>query len=518
MNEPLQTSESPTTALPVRSAWLPVLAVAAFPLVAHLITAGNYGIFRDEYYYLACARHLAWGYVDQPPLSIAVLALIRSVRGEGILALRLVPALCGSALVVLVGYLAGRLGGGRFAQALAAVAMAIVGVAQVVSGFYSMNAIDLVVWAAAWALLAAWAADPAPRRMIWLGALLGLGLLNKIGVLVFGAALALALPLTPLRRALRTPAPYLGGALALLIFLPHVIWQMVNGWPTLDFIANAQQYKISSMSPLAFIGEIVLEQQPANLLVWTVGLGWLLFAARARPFRLLGLAFVIGLALLMLQRAKPYYAAGFFPLLFAAGACAWEGFTARGRLVWLRPVLLLFLIASGVFFLPLGMPVLPVETYARWQAWTGIAPAAQEVGHTSELPQHYSDRFGWEELAAEVARIVETLPPDERARAVVITRNYGHAGALEYWRESYRLPPVVSGHNSYWFWLPDELALDTVIAVGYREEELRGSFAQVERAGTLEHPWALENGRPIWIAREPTVSWSELCERIRSFI
>ncbi len=142
------------------------------------------------------------------------------------------------------------------------------------------------MWAAAWVLLAAWAADPAPRRMISLGALLGLGLLNKIGVLVFGAALTLALPLTPLRRALRTPAPYLGGALALL----------------------------------------------------------------------------------MLQHAKPYYAAGLFPLLFAAGACAWEGFTARGRLVWLRPVLLLLLIASGVFFLPLGMPVLPVETYARWQA------------------------------------------------------------------------------------------------------------------------------------------------------
>ncbi len=101
---------------------------------------------------------------------------------------------------------------------------------------------------------------------------------------------------------------------------------------------------------------------------------------------------------------------------------------------------------------------------------------------------------------------------------MIVTRNYGQAGALEYWRESYRLPPVVSGHNSYWFWLPDELALDTVIAIGYREEEVRGSFARVERAGTLEHPWALENGGPIWIARAPTVSWPELRERIRSII
>jgi len=500
------------------TAWLPLLIVAAVPPILHLLTAGNYGIFRDEYYYLACARHLDWGYVDQPPLSIAVLALMRSVLGEGILALRLVPALCASALVILAGLIAGRLGGDRFAQTMAGISTAIVGVVQVVTGFYSMNALDLVFWAAAWYLLASWAADPVPRRMIQLGILLGFALLNKIGVLVLGAALALALLLTPLRRKLLTRAPYLGGALALLLFLPHLLWQMAHGWPTLEFIENARQFKISHMSPFDFMGEIVLEQQPANLLVWTVGLGWLLFAARARAFRLLGLTFAIGLALLMLQGAKPYYAAGLFPVLFAAGACAWEGITARGRLRLLRPVLLVLLIASGLFFLPLGMPVLPVETYARWQTWSGIAPAAQEVGHTSELPQHYSDRFGWENLAAEVSRIVEALPAEERAGIVIIALNYGQAGALEYWSEEYRLPRVVSGHNSYSLWSPEELVLDTVIVVGGSEEELLGVFAEVERAGTLEHPWALENGRAIWVGRASKLTWAELRPRIRSFI
>jgi hypothetical protein len=501
-----------------RVAWVPVVSIAAIPLALQLITAGHFGIFRDEYYYLACARRLAWGYVDQPPLSIAVLAFVRFLFGDGIHALRLVPALCASAIIILTADIAARLGGGRFAHVLAAVAMSIAGVVQVITGFYSMNALDLVFWAAAWAMLARWAAAPSPRRLVWLGVLLGLGLMNKIGLLVLGAALALALPLTPLRRTLRTPAPYLAGALALLIFLPHILWQMSHGWPTLEFIANAQREKIVAMPPLAFLGEVVLEQHPVNLIVWVAGLGWLLVAPRAQLHRLLGFTVAIAAALLLLQRAKPYYAAGLFPVLFAAGACAWEGFTSHGRRRALRPVLLVLLAGSGVFFLPLGVPVLPVDTYARWQHWTGIVPAAQEVGHTSQLPQHYADRFGWEELAAEVARVVHTLPPDEHARVVIIARNYGEAGALEYWRERYGLPAVVSGHNNYYFWAPADVPLDTVVVVGWREADVRKSFADVVQAGALRQPWALENGVPIWIARRPILTWPVLLANLRNFI
>ncbi len=171
-----------------------------------------------------------------------------------------------------------------------------------------------------------------------------------------------------------------------------------------------------------------------------------------------------------------------------------------------------------MFFAPLGVPVLPVETYARWQQWTGIAPAAQEVGHTSQLPQHYSDRFGWEDLAGEVARVISTLPPDERARVVIIARNYGEAGALEYWRGRYQLPVVVSGHNNYFFWAPADLPLDTVIVVGWREDGVRKSFGEVTQAGTLMSPWAMENGVPVWIARRPLLSWPALLANLRDFI
>lgn len=293
---------------------------------------------------------------------------------------------------------------------------------------------------------------------------------------------------------------------------------MSLGWPTLEFIANAQREKILALAPLAFLNEVILEQHPANLIVWGCGLGWLLVAARARPYRILGLMVAIALALLMVQRAKPYYAAGLFPVLLAAGACAWEGITAAGRWRLLRPTLLAVLVGTGAFLLPLGVPVLPVEAYARWQEWTGIVPAAGEVSHTSRLPQHYSDRFGWEELAAEVGRIADTLPPEERANAVIIASNYGEAGALEHYRDRYRLPPVVSGHNNYFYWAPASVPLDVAIVVGSREADLRASFANVVRAGRITQPWALENGQPIWIARRPLVTWPEMLSSLRRFI
>ncbi len=506
--------------LPTLPGW-PVFVVAGVYLLLHLATAGSYGIFRDEYYYIACSKRLAWGYVDQPPLSIWLLALVRAVLGEGVVALRLLPALCGAAVIAIAARLAATLGGGRRAQLLAALGVAIVGVVQVLTGFYSMNAFDMVFWVAAWALLAHWVADERPRWLVWLGLVLGLGLLNKIGLLVFGAALALALVATRHRRALATSWPWLAGAIALALFLPYVFWQLAHDWPTLEFIANAKQYKISGMAPHAFLGEIVLEQHPANLLLWPLGLVWLLFGREGRRFRLLGLVAVLALALLMLQSAKPYYAAPLFPVLVAAGAVVWERLSARPRRGWLAPALAAWLVANGIFFLPMGVPVLAVEDFARWQAWIGIAPAAQEVGHTSELPQFYSDRFGWEELADEVGRIAAALPPEERERAVVIARNYGEAGAVEYWSGRAgrpELPPVVSGHNTYWFWAPEEVPLDTVIAVGFREEEVREAFADVREAGAIDHPWALEDGVRIWLARGARLSWPEIHERLRSFI
>lgn len=511
-------NERPASTVAGTLAWGLLLVPATVHVLLHLSTNSRYGMFIDEYYYLACAKRLAWGYVDHPPLSIAVLAAWTSVFGDGVWSIRVLPALCGGALVVLVGATAAELGGRRFAQLLAATAVALAGVVAVITGFYSMNALDLLFWGVAWWLLARLLRTGEPRVWPWMGFVLGLGLLNKVGLLVLGPALLVSMALTSERRWLWTRWPWVAGGIALAIFVPHLLWQATHAWPTLEFVENAKRHKITVMPVHQYLAEMVLEQHPPNLLVWGAGVAWLLLAGDGRRFRLLGLAFVATIALLLAQASKPYYVAGAFPVALAAGGCAWERWTEPRARRWARSVLLATLVATWLVFVPLAFPVLSPEGFARWQRVVGIAPAAQEVGHQgAAIPQHYADRFGWEEMAAAVSQAYRSLTPEERSACVVIAANYGRAAALEYWARKYDLPPVISGHNSYWFWGPGNRPWSVVITVGIDEDDVRASAADVRQAAVVDAPWALSRHQ-ILVARGLTRSREQIWQGLRFFI
>ena len=302
-------------------------AVAGLHVLLHVATNGRYGIFRDEFYYLACADHLAWGYVDHPPLSIALLALQRAFLGDSVHAIRVLPALAGAALILLAAVLARELGGGRFAQGLAALSIAIVPQYLVITGFYSMNAIDLLVWAAAALVVVRIVKTDDDRLWLWLGALLGLGLLNKISPLFFATGLGAGVLLTPLRSHLTRPRLWLGGLLAGALFLPHVLWQMANGWPTLEFIRNATRYKNAEFSVAQFAGAQLSEIHPFLAPVVLGGLAWLFAHREGRRFRVLGILYVTVFLVMALQKSKPYYLGPAYPMVLAAGAVAFEGWT-----------------------------------------------------------------------------------------------------------------------------------------------------------------------------------------------
>ena len=242
------------------------LALAALKLLAHLainLWAG-YEIFRDELYYLACADHLAWGYVDQPPLSVFLLAGIRGVIGDSLFALRLVPALAGAALVFVTGLLAREMGGGRFAVALAGTASLVAGTVLALSSIYSMNVFDLLLVALAMFFLARLLNTEEPRWWIAIGVALGLGLLNKVGVLWIGLGLAIGLVLTRERRWLTTRWPWLGGAISIVLFLPYVAWNAANDWAHMAFIESAVSGKYSGLNAWTFLSGLVLEQNPVD--------------------------------------------------------------------------------------------------------------------------------------------------------------------------------------------------------------------------------------------------------------
>ncbi|MCB1036848.1 MAG: glycosyltransferase family 39 protein, partial [Acidobacteria bacterium] len=400
---------------PLAPAWI----VAGVKLLVHLgaLLWGGYGIFRDELYYLACADHLAWGYVDHPPLSIFLLWLNRALLGDSLFALRLVPALASCAVVLLVGALAREMGGGRLAVGLAAVGSAVALHPLAVASIWSMNVFDLLLVALAFLLLARLLRTGDSRYWIPLGIVLGLALLNKVGTLWIGLGVAAGIVFSRERRWLATRWPWLAGGLSFLLFLPYILWNAGHGWAHLEFIGRAVATKYAGLSPWTFLTDLFLGQNPVTLPFWLGGLGWLLFHPKARTFRPLGLVWLTSfLVLLANGHSKGVYLAPAFASLFAAGGVAWASLL-RGRRTW--TVIAFALLLSGLALAPVATPLLPVPAFVRYAEALGIEPGTDEDKELAELPQFFADRFGWKEKAEAVAKVAAGLSPEERSKAVV---------------------------------------------------------------------------------------------------
>lgn len=474
---------------------------ALIKVLIHLACLQGYGIFRDELYYLDCANHLAWGYVDHPPFSIAILAAVRALLGDAIWAIRLPVIIIGAVTVVFGGLIARRLGGGRFALVLSCLSFLIAGVYLGQSTYFSMNAFDLFFWAWGAYLLAGILQSGNPRGWLWFGMVAGLGLQNKLSMGFFGAGLVIAMAFTPERRFFFDRRLYMGGVLALLLVLPNILWQILNGAPTLEFMGNAALYKNSPMWPHQYAAAQLLMLNPLNVLVWGAGLFFGLFAAKGKRFRLFSIAYLAIFAIFVLTRGKTYYLSPAYAMIIPLGAVWWEGFTDSRRA--LRPLLLGVLMVSGIVVAPFALPVLPPETFLRYQAAIGIEPPREEKGHTSPLPQHFGDRFGWEDMVKMFGAAYNGLDEVSRAKCTILTSNYGEAGAINYYGKQYGLPHAISGHNSYFIWGPGNATGEVMLVFMGSEEELRTMFEEVKEVARFHHPYAMpyENGRALFLCR-----------------
>ncbi len=479
--------------------WIVSLLILGHVLM-HLLTSGRYGMFRDEFYYIDCARHLDWGYVDHPPLSIAMLSGSLALLGDSAEAVRLLPAVLGAAVIVLIWVLTREIGGNAFARILSVVAWSMNALFSGNTGYYSMNAFDYLFWALAFWILIRIIQSGNGRWWLWFGLVAGLGLLNKISMLFFLFGTGVGLMLTPARKHLSQKWIWFGAAVAAVLFLPYVLWQIPHGWPTLRFMANAQRYKIAALTPFQFLGVSILDNNALNMLVWLPGLAFLMFAKAARPYRLLGWIFAVVLALLIVQHGKPYYLGPAYAILFAAGGVAVERLLS-GRRAWARVAVVILVVVGGLLTLPFAVPVLPVDGFIAYQNALGVNPPQAERHATGVLPQSWSDRFGWENMAATVSSVYRTLTPDQKEDCVVVTRNYGEAGAINYFRKRYELPPAVSEHNNYYLWGPGRTTGKALIVIGVSPEELQKEFESVEQRAVVVSPYAMpyETDLPVCV-------------------
>ena len=487
-----------------------VLYIAAFKLLLQLFAAPHYGIFRDELYYLACSEHLAWGYVDQPPLIAFIAWFARHVFGESLIGLRLLPALAGALLVWLTGTLTREMGGNRFAQALAALAVIPVPVYLIMHHWLTMNAFEPLIWmGCAWCVVRAVNAGDA-SYFLWAGVLAGIGMENKYSVAFFATGLVVGLLASPDRRFLKSRWFWFGVAAMFLIFLPNLIWLVHYHFPFLDFLHNVRMGdRDIKRAPLAFILDQAMMLNPILAPLWMGGLAWLFFGRDSRRYRFLGWTYLVVLGIIMFLKGKNYYVAPVYPMLFAAGAIALEKLSVkRWKFVWVVYVILI--VAAGIVLTPTALPILPVETYIRYQQAIGLVPVKAENQRTGPLPQYFADEFGWEEMAQKTAAIYNSLSPEERSHTAIFGNNYGDAGAIDFFGPKYGLPKSIGNGSNYWYWGPRNYSGDIAIVLGSDGRGDREHFRSVEVAGHTDNPYSREDEHfDIFLCRGITMNLQE---------
>ena len=500
--------------------WSVISLFASMKLVTHLITnaLGGYGYFRDELYYVACSEHLAAGYVDHPPLSIFILALNRLFLGDSLFALRLLPAIAGAATVFLAGAMTRELGGKKFAQALACIAVLAAPIFWGVGTFYSMNAFDAVFWPLAAYVLIRLLKTEDPRYWIILGCVLGLGLLNKVAVMWLGFGIACGLVFTSNRRWLKTRWAWISAGIAFVLFLPFIIWNVANDLAHLEFIRRALG-KYESQTPLTFLVGQVLNHHPLNLPLWLAGIIFL-FKSESGRFRPLSYSYLGALFLLLVNiHSKPEYLSPAYPMLFAAGAVSFQNFVEERSRRWLRPACAGVLALGGALLIPAALPILPVEMYIRYAKAVGIEPGTAEGKQLAALPQFYADMFGWEDKAKAVAEVYHKLSPDDQKKCAIFGDNYGRSAALDFFRKKYDMPSAIGRHNNYWLWGPGHYTGELVIILGGDLEDKQQIFEKVEIAGVVHSEYAMpyENDLRIFVCRNLKVPLDQMWRRLKHY-
>jgi len=494
--------------------WLIALAKLFF----HIYFNNRYGYFRDEFDYISCGDHLAWGFVDQPPLIPFLIHVNRAVLGDSLRSIRFIPALASSFLVVQTALIAREFGGRSFALLLGAITIVIAPQYLSNGSLLGTNCLEPNLWmGCAYFVILATKRDH-PRYWLWFGVVAGLGMQEKYSIAVFGFGIVIGLLLTAQRRVFLNPWIWLGGLAAFLIFLPNLLWNAHYRWPFVELMGNIRGEGRDVVLPLPqFFLQQTLLVDPITAPIWLTGLFALLFSIHLKPYRTLGWCYLTCFTVFFILHGKSYYLAPAYPMLLAAGAVAIESAIngkvtgepegARPRRLWLKVVIVVVLLASGAHLAPVVVPVLSPDHFLAYAKTLPFKLPVMEHSHArTALPQWYADQFGWEEIVAESAVAWSRIPAEEHSKGScgIFAQDYGQAGAIDFLGRRYGLPPALSGDRTYFLWGPRGYSGNCLIVLGDRRERLEELFDHVEYVGTsAENPYALENEIAVFICHGP---------------
>ncbi len=478
----------------------------------HGLTNGQYGFHRDELDIILNARQLDWGYVAYPPFTPWIASLGLALFGNSLQGLRLFSALGQGICVVLVGLIARDLGGSRSAQIMAAIAAAVAPVALTAGTMIQYMSFDYLWWVAIAFCFVRLLASENPRWWLGVGIAIGMGMMTKYTVVFFVAGLVAATLLTGYRRYLRSPWLWAGAGLAVLIWLPNLLWQIRHDFISLEFLSAIHARDIEWGRTQGFLPEqLYIAANPLTLPLWLLGLYLILFTRRMRRFFVLGVAFLITFILLWASQGRSYYVGPAYTLLLAAGAVGLEGWIRQLRAPWQKLGQSLawgLLGLAAVLGVALVKPIPPIQS--AW--WDVLASVNGEV----------VEMVGWQDLTAQVADIYAGLPSEEKARTAILAGNYGEAGALDLYGRDYGLPLVISGSNSLWARGYGSIDPETIIVVGFEAAYASYFFKECDYAGRVTNQYNVSNEETsdhtgLYVCRQPRNPWAEMWPQMQWF-
>ena len=499
--------QSECTHLLTPVAWPVLLLLAGVCVVVHILLCNRFGFHLDELYFMECARHPAFGYVDHPPLVPWMTGFAMTLFGENLFAVRLFPALAAGAGVLLTGLMTREFGGGRYAQGFAALAALMAPAYLRSGGLLCIPVFELLFWSALTYCVAGALRTGGVLWWIAAGLAAGLGLLTKYGMALWVMALAAGVLATASRRRLTSPWPWLGALLALGIVLPHLVWESVHAWPSLEFLQNLRGEILVNQSRAQFLIQQVINMLPLLAPLWAMGLWFFFFSPAGARVRAFGWAYVFVFLVFFIERGKGYYLAPAYTVLFAGGSVQFERVLARNanESAW-RGVAAAVVTVVGSLNALFALPVIPLEASDRI-----TAASLGRLVDPQELTREFHSQYGWQEYAEGVNGAYEMLTPAEKRVCTILALKYSQASAVNFFGNPYGLPRAVSGHMNYHLWGPDPGRGEVAIAVGFSLNTLQTLYGDVREVGRTFHPLARQeyNDLPIYVCRDPRTPLDE---------